>query len=187
MSQKPILFLDFDRTLFDTERYYLWLGEPRRERNQALIDGILELPDFSQFLFSDTIDFLSDVHQTHDVIILSFVKLEYSPQQPTLQLKKIRGAGVLPYVDDIVVTIGNKGEEAARYLREHKREGESFVFIDDEPAHLKEMRTVNTKAVCIYLDRKAVSTGIPVARGMDVFTSEHVAHGLVEAKLMLTR
>ncbi len=184
---KPILFLDFDRTLFDTERYYLWLGEPRKENNQALIDGARPLPDFSQFLFPDAQDFLTTAKEKYTIVILSFVKLDYSPQQPMLQMEKIRGSGVSDYAADIIVTIDNKGKEAKHYLNEHSRMDESFVFVDDEPAHLSSMQAQNPNAVCVHLDRGGASTGILIASAIDTFVPMYVARDLVEVTELIAK
>ncbi len=187
METKPILFLDFDRTLFDTERYYDWLGEPRRERNQALIDGTLPYPDFSQFLFPDADTFLIALVEKFHVVILSFVKLDYSPKQTLVQSKKITGSGIANKVEDVIVTTKSKGEEAKHYLHQHGLLGKPFFFVDDELSHLANMKALNNESLCIYLDRKEKSSGIPIANGMDEFTPEHVAHDLAGVMQILNK
>ena len=164
MNSKPVLFVDFDRTLFDTERYYLWLGQPRSEQNQALIDGTRELPDFSSFDFSDSEEFLTQVRKKFELAILSFVKLEYSPQQAELQQKKFDGSGLVKYCADVIITTGLKSEEVKKYLIGREQTGARFAFIDDEPMHLSSMKDLHPKAFCVLLWRGGEMTGIQLPK-----------------------
>ena len=154
MKDKLILFLDFDRTLFDTERYYIWLGEPKVERNQMLIDGTLALPDFSSFLFADTIPFLKRARERFRPVLLSYTKLEYSAQQLMLQRKKVEGSAIAEFFDEMIITTGNKAIEAKVYIQQNGSKGTVNYFVDDTPQHITEMKALNPDIVCYRMIRE---------------------------------
>ena len=113
---KPIVFLDFDRTIFDTDQLYAWIGPNRFERILALTSGEIAPPDFASYLYPDTVNFLKRVRLTHRIVILTYAV------NVVLQRKKLRGSGIIPLVDDVIITQGStdnltgKGEEASKYL-----------------------------------------------------------------------
>ena len=96
-NQKPILFLDFDRTLFDTDLFYDWLGEKHFERLLQVATGEIAPPDFSVMLYADTIGFLERMRPRFRLVILTF------DTNAGLQRKKLQGAGVVSLVDDIII------------------------------------------------------------------------------------
>ena len=131
---KPILFLDFDRTLFDTEKFYAWLGSDRHAGILALMNGTREAPDFSRFLYPDTLPFLSSIRGEYRLVLLSYA------QNTTLQRRKIRGAGMTPFFDDILITTKDKAEEAEAYIARFHQSGWIHVFVDDDPLNIDHMK-----------------------------------------------
>jgi len=184
MQEKPYLFLDFDRTLFDTEQYYRWLGEPRKQRNQELIDGTRPLPDFSQFLFPDAVTFLESVKEKFTLVVLSFVQLDYSPDQTTLQRKKIAGTNIEKYFAEIIVTTNRKGKEGMDYLVQNGDVTRPCYFIDD-PLHLSDMKTHVPSTVCILIDRVEQNTGIEIGALDKEYLPDKTVHSLSEAAKVL--
>ncbi|MEK7118495.1 MAG: hypothetical protein AAB869_02685, partial [Patescibacteria group bacterium] len=68
---KPILFLDFDQTLFDTEQLRAWLGNDIEARIQAIEQGELELPDMTAMLYDDTLFFLNAARTSYRPVLLT--------------------------------------------------------------------------------------------------------------------
>jgi FMN phosphatase YigB (HAD superfamily) len=142
MSKKrpcPILFLDFDRTVFDTEEFILWLGTDRIRTMMQLSTGMIPSPDFARYLYSDVQTVLPVLRETHRIVILTYAKMV------PLQRKKLRGSGIVVLVDDIVITTGDtegktgKAEAISRYLEAHGDFGWNHIFVDDEQANLDEV------------------------------------------------
>jgi hypothetical protein len=150
--QKPILFLDFDRTLFDTAQFYDWLGEDVETALQAFVEGRSAEPDFVSMLYGDTLPFLLRARCTHQLVLLT-----YTMNTP-LQEKKIRGSGVAPYFDRIIMTHGTregktgKGKAAKDYLATHQSVGKN-LFIDDALVNIAEVKSMNPELRCVQIVR----------------------------------
>lgn len=155
---KPVLFLDFDRTLFDTARLYDWLGEDVEAALQALVEGRSKEPDFAAMLYDDTLPFLEHARRSHKLVLLTYT------MNPPLQKKKIEGSGVTPYFDRIIMTHGTregesgKGRGAKDYLAAHPSVGKN-IFIDDALANISEVKRMNPKIWCVRIDRAASEEG----------------------------
>lgn len=154
---KPILFLDFDRTLFDTEQFYNWLGEERFERILALTGGHIDPPDYATYVYPDTVHFLRHMRKTHRIVILTFAL------NTVLQRKKLRGSGIIPLCDDVLITKGGannsmgKGEMARDYLLRAGDSGWEHTFVDDSPENIDDVKRINPDIRCIRIDRDPVS------------------------------
>jgi FMN phosphatase YigB (HAD superfamily) len=150
---KPVLFLDFDRTLFDTDQLYDWLGEDRFERILALTGGNITPPDFAEYLYPDTISFLKKARRSHRLVLLTFAK------NTKLQRMKIRGSGIVPLLDDVIITIGSddgstgKGEAIQEYFLKTADSGWEHTFVDDDTRNLYEVKMRNKDMRVIRIDR----------------------------------
>lgn len=147
MNQKPILFLDFDRTLFDTEQFSLWLGEDYKTRLAAISSGELAPPDFSTMLYAETIPFLTQMSASHKLVVLTLAA------SLKLQKRKLDDSGVMPYIDDAIITEGDKGVAAKAYLEAHHKSGSGCVFVDDKAEKLGEMLAINPEVRCFLICR----------------------------------
>ncbi len=147
MKQKPILFLDFDRTLFDTDRFYDWLGVDRYSRILDLLAGTIAAPDFSLMIYPDTVPFLEEVKKTHRLVLLTYTV------NTTLQRRKIRGSKLVPFFDDIIMTKESKGIAVKNYLirTEHSEKGHTFV--DDTPKNIDDMKMENPEIRTVRIER----------------------------------
>lgn len=121
------IFLDFDRTLFDTERFYNSL-------ELTYIEGIIAGnigADFSKFLYSDALSFIWNVRA--DGFCCHLVTFG----RRSVQECKFKLSGLEPYFDQtFYVEQGSKAEIIKNYLNS----GVSFekvVFIDDTIEHLE--------------------------------------------------
>lgn len=145
------MFLDFDRTLFDTEQFYEWLGEDRFSKTLDLISGRIPEPDFASYLYHDTVDFLLDVRKDYRLVLLTYsVNL-------ALQRKKLRGSGIIPLVDDVLIVQRDKGLEAKEYLQRIGDSGWEHLFVDDAPENVVEMKKTNPEIRCIRIERLPLS------------------------------
>lgn len=148
---KPILFLDFDRTLFDTEQLYACLGEATESRIRAFIEGTINTPNLASMLYPDTLPFLEQARDTHRLVLLTYTL------SPALQEKKIRESGVISYLNDIIMTHGEgggsgKGVGAQTYLRTSER-ADGHMFVDDALENISEVKTVNPQVRCVRILR----------------------------------
>lgn len=179
---KPVLFLDFDRTLFDTDKFYDWLGPDRFGRILAITGGTLTPPDFSTYLYEDTVPFLKHMAKTHRIVLLTYAV------NTVLQRKKIRGSGIVPLLDDVIITEGEagnktgKGVAAAEYLARIGDPGWEHAFVDDAPENIDEVKRLNPEIRCIRIDRVPQAQGI-VHEGM--LDPDHVVKDLKELEALL--
>jgi FMN phosphatase YigB (HAD superfamily) len=150
MLKKPIIFLDFDRTLFDTERFYEWLGEDRYARILAIAVGELTPPDFSTMLYPDTLAFLQKIKTAYRPVLLTY------SINIALQRRKVRGSGILPYFSHIIITSREKGIEAQEYLVNNREALGGHVFVDDTPEQINDMRATNPMVRSIRIERALV-------------------------------
>lgn len=157
MKHKPVLFLDFDRTLFDTDQFYDWLGEERFSRILDVSSGKIEPPDFSLMVYADTVAFLKKAKETHRLVLLTY------SVNTVLQRRKVRGSGLVSFFDDIIMTQGSKGLEAKNYLMCMDGSGcagilgGEHVFVDDAPENINDMKTVNPEIKSVRIERVALS------------------------------
>ncbi len=151
MHRKPVLFLDFDRTLFDTDQFYAWLGEDRFGRILGLMGGSIEAPDFSVYLYPDTLAFLKTARKTHRLVLLTYAI------NTMLQRRKVRDSGIIPLLDDVIISSRDKGIEAKEYLARIGDPGWEHAFIDDAPKNISEMKAVNPDIITLRIERVPLS------------------------------
>ena len=152
--QQSLLFLDFDKTLFDTEQLREWLGDDIEPRIRVVEEGALELPDLARMLYPDTLSFLTQARGTHHLVLLT------ATVHPIFQKKKVFDSGIAPYFDDILIVkrteedLG-KGAAAKLYLLTHENVAGSHVFVDDFPQNISEVKRINPNVRCIEIRRTA--------------------------------
>jgi hypothetical protein len=154
--QKPVLFLDFDRTLFDLDRFMgQYLGYRHEEHSVRFQQFLLSNPtmDISPYLYDDSISFMIRARKTHTLVLLSRGR-----NFPEYQRKKILGSRVAEYLDDIIVTPNDdKGLFALPFLPNYMLGGtepKGYMFIDDNVDALKSMQAIAPYVRRIYIDRK---------------------------------
>lgn len=174
---KPYIFLDFDRTLFDTDKFYEWIGDNRVERLAQLTSGRISAPDFSQFLYGDTEEFLQLIRGTHKLILLTYTI------NIVLQEMKIQGSGIIKYFDEVIMVSGEDGGLSGKGTATHElllhlnEPGWEHVFIDDSPKNIDEVKRMNPEISCIRIDR------VTHAQGMlhgELLTPDHIIRNLKE-------
>lgn len=152
---KPVLFLDFDRTLFDTEGFYAWLGEDRYAQTLALLSGRRAPPDFSTFLFPETLDFLRTMRAHYRLVLLSY------SVNTVMQRRKVRDSGVAPLFDDILIVQCDKGAAATEYLSRFAPTAWRHVFVDDEPGNISDMKSAHPDFLVIQIGAREGDTEHP--------------------------
>ncbi len=179
---KPMLFLDFDRTLFDTDKFYEWIGEDSVERILKLTSGAITPPDFSLFLYADSVEFLRWARTEHQLVLLTYTI------NTTLQKKKIWGSGIVSLVDEVIMVSGGdvglsgKGAAVKNYLLHINKLGLEHIFIDDSPQNIDEVKRMNPKIRCIRIDRVANAHGMPYGA---LLSPDYIVHDLNEFKDIL--
>ena len=179
---KPVLFLDFDRTLFDTDKLYDWLGEERFQRILALTGGAIPPPDFASYLYADTLPFLKQIRNSYKLVLLTFA------QNTKLQRMKVRGSGIVPLLDDVIITTGDvegktgKGDAIKNYFTRNQDSGWEHVFVDDTADNLHEVKMINPDVRIIRIDRVPREHVVPL--GSDV-VPDTIVHNLVELERLL--
>jgi len=138
--------LDFDRTLFDTERSYV------RFEERGLVAGdpaAWEVLDSAEFLYPDTRQFLERTRGVHPMAVLTFADTEtYGPANSVFQRTAVERA-VGQYVDEIVCTEDpDKSKHVSLF-----RSGEPVVFLDDTPAMLECVAAAHPHVLCVHVRR----------------------------------
>ena len=178
---KPILFIDFDRTLFDTEKFYTWLGEDVYKRIDDIVEGKLPPPHFNTMVYADVEEFLAFAHARYHLVLLTFLKVEYSSNPVLMQQLKINGSGVAKHFDDIIITTKDKAVRAKEYLMTHESRETQALFVDDELANISRMKEENPEVSCYLMRRFVRESGTEGIR----FAPDFVVKDLVELKKQL--
>jgi hypothetical protein len=160
------LFLDFDRTLFDTERLYARLGA------SLLLPFLTGAESFEELLYPDTLPFLR-AHAKDDLVLVT-------RGIPALQRLKAEKSGVLRRVSHaLYVSEGTKALAITKHLSAHLLR-EPAYFIDDMPEELAAVRDAHPRIQCVRMRRPTGRTsllpgphGIPEVRDLAEFSNQH--------------
>jgi methionine salvage enolase-phosphatase E1 len=145
------IFLDFDRTLFDTERFYNSLELTYIE---GIIAGQLGA-DFSRFIYPDVLSFIWNVQQAGFTCHL----VTFGRRQ--VQECKFRLSGLASHFDQMFyVEQGSKADVIKKYL-DSCVSCEKVVFIDDTIEHLEAFATQFPNSTVLRMAR-------PGAKGSEV-------------------
>ncbi len=148
------IFLDFDRTLFDTEAFYNSLELTHIE---GIIAGQLGA-DFSRFLYSDAISFMCNAKEAG----YSCHLVTYGRR--SVQECKVKLSGIEPYFTELFyVEQGSKAEIIQKYLDSGVL-CEKAMFIDDSIDHLAQAHELLPQVVSVRMAR-------PGAKGSELVDS----------------
>ena len=145
------IFFDFDRTLFDTERFYNALEATH-------IAGVVRTRfghDWSSFLYPDVLDFLEfGRHRGWKYHLVTF-------GDQTIQEYKFQACGIENYFTEVFyVEQGEKADFIKNYVKD-TISPKNIVFIDDSVNHLETFAKVLPTALPIRMCR-------PNAKGSDI-------------------
>lgn len=145
------IFLDFDRTLFDTEAFYHSL-------ELTYIGGIIGGQigaDFSHFLYEDVVSFMCNAREAGYLChLVTFGRR-------SVQECKVKLSGLEPYFTELFyVEQGSKAIVIKQYL-DSGVSCEKAVFIDDTIEHLEQVKTLLPQVVLLRMAR-------PGAKGSEI-------------------
>lgn len=144
MTQYDHYILDFDRTLFDREKFNVALDEVPASFTPAIWDTY----DVNDFLYPDVSDFLAAIKDTK-ISIVSVYKEQYGPVAEAFQRRKISDSLVAEAADNIYIMSGLKGET----VRNISYASEATVFIDDDLNQLADVATQAPAVTGVWIDR----------------------------------
>lgn len=145
-----IIALDFDRTLFDTDRDLALIRE--RGLEAKIGDPVVHtLVDPAPFLYDDVIPFFAKLSNTQVPFVVSAVTERYGPRSQAYQRDKIVRAGVAAIVHDVILTGESKVDALGKLVAAYPRE--EIVFVDDLADHLVAVRDALPRVHCIHMER----------------------------------
>jgi FMN phosphatase YigB (HAD superfamily) len=138
------VFLDFDRTLFNTEAFYTAL-------EHFYLQGIIKRrigTDFSQFLYEDGYSFMCNAKARG---ITCYI-LTYGDK--SIQSCKVELSLLLPYCKEVFyVEQGSKASAIKEYVSSLSVQDHCY-FIDDTASHLVEMQKNVPRMTLFHMKRK---------------------------------
>ncbi|MFT5037368.1 MAG: hypothetical protein ACI9VM_000948 [Candidatus Azotimanducaceae bacterium] len=153
--------LDFDRVLFDTDRFFLCLEEHGLDeipRGRLLLQKIAGAGiNWMDFVNKDALSFLEE-NGTDCAVVSSYVSRNRGDNEKTdselafFQTEKIRLSGITERVSEVKIT-GNEKHEALTYFAE--KYGTDMVFLDDDIEHVATAHELGYRAM--WLPPKEVS------------------------------
>jgi FMN phosphatase YigB (HAD superfamily) len=150
--EKPVLFLDLDRTMFDTDQLYVFWGidpERRAPYMQATVEGKIPEPDWANMVYPETKSFLERAKERYHLVLLTRT-LNISFQK----MKFVR-SGLSKFFDGALYTTAfrAKGSLVKRYLELYGGDRSHAVFIDDEPANIDDVKRALPGIFAIHMCR----------------------------------
>lgn len=148
------VFLDFGRTLFDTEAFYNYLELKYIKGTEAISDDT----DFSNFLYPDVIRFIQNCQSENYLCYL------VTFGERSIQEGKVKLSGIEKYFDQLFyVEQGSKAIIIENYLKT-TTSSEKVIFIDDTVNHWKDFTRLIPDGIAIRICRLG-------AKGSDIVDS----------------
>jgi len=140
-------FLDFDRTVFDTDAMYI---EMRKHVDEAVIGTLssLDSVETKDYLFKDALDFFNN-HKASDIFIVSSCIGKSGMWDISYQREKVERSGIGKYVSELLVVETTKVNAIKKYLKA----GTSSLFVDDLERHLHEVHEHIPEITACCIDR----------------------------------
>ncbi len=155
------LFIDFDRTIFDTDSFYNHL------ERVLLIDLIKQGSelDLAAFVYPDTISFIWNARQA------GYLPYLITFGDRTVQQTKVRSSGLESlFVNVFYVEQGSKGDYIRTFLNSVVS-CENIAFIDDLPEHVKIVRTRIPQSKTFLMCRPGAKRAAQQCDGLQVVES----------------
>ncbi len=172
-------FLDFDRTLFDTDAFVVQVEDDEKT-------DLLSTPQAWQhyqsvpFLFHDAIHFLKDKNPS-DITIVTAVTEVAGKDAHGFQKAKVEQSPITEHVGNFVYVVGEKGE-IMKELTANIPTDETIVFIDDKIEQCLSVKQLVPHCHCFLMVRNPADSG--AVEGVTDMTIVHTLHD-VEAALQL--
>lgn len=136
---KPVLFIDLDRTMFDTDQLYTFWGiepEKRAPYMRATVEGKIPEPDWASMVYPETKSFLERAKDRYHLVLLTrTLDIDF-------QKIKFTRSGLSKYFESALYTTAlcAKGDLARRYLERFRGERSHAAFVDDEPMNIDDVK-----------------------------------------------
>ena len=155
-------FLDFDRTIFDTDAMYQIMRNQLPESSIGSTES-LDVIDAHSLLFPDALEFFSN-HYPAEIFIVSSCAGTTADWDMNFQKEKINLSGVKKYVNEILVVEGSKVQAIKKKLKS----GEGAVFVDDFDKHLNDVHESLSDIKVVQIDRlgKVGSGKFPIIKSL---------------------
>ncbi len=157
-TDRPICFVDFDRTLFDTEALYRILrgmGDPHEsiaEKVQKIEDGIVPTPNMQELFFKDIHQFLKRMTLSHNLVLLTY------STTPRFQKMKIDAVDIAGFFSDIRITDQPKWTVMNEYIGNNNKK--LHMFIDDQEDNIRETLMHIPHMHCFLIDQIGNRVGV---------------------------
>jgi FMN phosphatase YigB (HAD superfamily) len=139
MHHKPLLFLDMDRTMFDTDQLYrFWNIDPERRASYIhdTVTGAIPEPDWATMVYPEVKSFLERAREKYHLVLLTrTLDIDF-------QKMKFQRSGLSKYFDGSLFTTAlcAKGDLARRYIERYKGDQSKAAFVDDEPMNIDDVK-----------------------------------------------
>lgn len=140
-------FLDFDRTVFDTDAMYVEMRKRVAEDNMGTLTA-LDSVEVKDYLFKDALDFFN-THSALDIYIVSSCIGTSGMWDISYQREKVERSGIEKYVNELLVVETTKVDVIKKYLKE----GSGALFVDDLERHLQEVHNSIPEITVCCIDR----------------------------------
>ena len=175
-----IIALDFDRTLFDTDRDFI-VAEERGITPLVGTRAMLKALPPAPFIYPDAASFLSRFKK-EELYIVSAISPEYGPEAEVYQKEKIEQSGLAIYVTNVVLVTGAKSPALIALSLQHT--GEALFFIDDRVDNLREVHDALPTVQCVLIRRDGAlvkgddeAHSFPIVTNLDEFYTLITSYG----------
>lgn len=151
MKNKVTYFLDFDRTLFDTDAFKQLQIERYGEVALGTLQSLEDIP-VADFVFDDAFDFLSS-HQQESLHIVSSCAGRSGGWDTAYQKKKLELSGISEWVSAVHVVFDQKIQKIRKLF-----EGGSAVFVDDMYRHLAAVQSAVPEVQLVHIARNGTAS-----------------------------
>lgn len=152
MHLKPFLFIDLDRTMFDTDQLYAFWGieyEKRGPYMRATVEGRIPEPDWATMVYPETKSFLERAKERYHLVLLTrTLDVEF-------QKMKFTRSRLAKHFDGALFTTAlcAKGDLARRYLERYKGDASKAAFVDDEPMNIDDVKRALPSLFAMHMRR----------------------------------
>ena len=179
------IYIDFDRTLFDTDKFLIDLYN-------IIVNSKIDLYEFKKIKLKEKkngfnpynvlekMQVNSDIYQKIDELISNCDNYLYSDSEEFLkklkeknyniilltkgnsdfQIRKVKSTRVYSYFDDVIVTLKKKGKLNLDY--------QNSIFIDDNPSEIESIMKRNPKRMIRIMRENAKYNDVVIKESVDV-------------------
>ena len=142
-----VIFFDFDRTLFETDRLYTYLEKYKSVPGDP--DSLTPV-SVQEFVYEGVHALLKDLKENHTLVLVTLARAVKHKKIGIFQKLKVERSGIAGYFDKIKIHTGTLKEAVITALVDEYPEG-TVVFIDDDPAELQAAKERNPSLVLVQM------------------------------------